>query len=113
MKDRFKVVITDLIVEPLDFERSVLDQVADVIALNAMSESARDPGMQCARLWDRRSRGFSHRDGGDARPWHASVKQPTKSSTLPRLLTHSKTNTWLARESTCWNRNRLQKTVRS
>ena len=34
-----KVVITDLIVEPLDFERGVLDGYADVTALNAMSEA--------------------------------------------------------------------------
>lgn len=33
-----KVVITDLITEPLDHERSVLDGHAEVIALNAMSE---------------------------------------------------------------------------
>lgn len=39
MNGRFKVVITDLITEPLDFERSVLDGVADVIALDAMAES--------------------------------------------------------------------------
>jgi D-3-phosphoglycerate dehydrogenase/C-terminal binding protein len=38
MRDRFKVVITDLITEPLDFERRVLSDVADVIALEAMSE---------------------------------------------------------------------------
>ncbi len=37
--DRWKVVITDLIVEPLDFERDVLHSVADVIALDAMQES--------------------------------------------------------------------------
>ncbi|KAA5546156.1 C-terminal binding protein [Roseiconus nitratireducens] len=36
---RFKVVITDLITEPLEYERSVLDGVADVVALQAMSES--------------------------------------------------------------------------
>lgn len=34
-----KVVITDLIVEPLDPERAVLDGFADVTALDAMSES--------------------------------------------------------------------------
>jgi len=33
-----KVVITDLITEPLDHERKVLDGVAEVVALNAMSE---------------------------------------------------------------------------
>lgn len=38
MSDRLKVVITDLITEPLDFERRVLGNVADVIALQAMSE---------------------------------------------------------------------------
>jgi D-3-phosphoglycerate dehydrogenase/C-terminal binding protein len=37
--DRWKVVITDLIVEPLDFERDVLQDVADVVALDAMQES--------------------------------------------------------------------------
>lgn len=36
---RWKVVITDLIVEPLDFERDVLKDVADVHALDAMQES--------------------------------------------------------------------------
>jgi D-3-phosphoglycerate dehydrogenase/C-terminal binding protein len=39
MSNRLKVVITDLITEPLDFERQVLGDVADVIALGAMSES--------------------------------------------------------------------------
>ncbi len=34
-----KVVITDLIVEPLNYERSILDSSADVIALDAKSES--------------------------------------------------------------------------
>ncbi|NNE93228.1 MAG: C-terminal binding protein [Verrucomicrobiales bacterium] len=34
-----RVVITDLIVEPLNFERAVLDGHADVTALNAMSEA--------------------------------------------------------------------------
>lgn len=34
-----KVVITDLITEPLDLERSVLDGHAEVVALNAMSEA--------------------------------------------------------------------------
>lgn len=34
-----KVVITDLIVEPLNFERSILDGTAEVTALNAMSEA--------------------------------------------------------------------------
>jgi D-3-phosphoglycerate dehydrogenase/C-terminal binding protein len=39
MASRFQVVITDLIVEPLDHERAVLGDVADIVALNAMSES--------------------------------------------------------------------------
>ena len=39
MPPRYKVVITDLITEPLDPERAVLDEVADVVALDAMSES--------------------------------------------------------------------------
>ncbi len=39
MSELAKVVITDLIVEPLDYERRVLDGVAEVIALNAMSEA--------------------------------------------------------------------------
>ncbi|MEM7012393.1 MAG: C-terminal binding protein [Verrucomicrobiota bacterium] len=34
-----KVVITDLIVEPLNYERHVLDGAAEVVALNAMSET--------------------------------------------------------------------------
>ena len=38
-KGRWKVVITDLIVEPLDFERDVLKGIADVVALDAMQES--------------------------------------------------------------------------
>lgn len=36
---RWKVLITDLIVEPLDFERDVLKDFADVHALDAMQES--------------------------------------------------------------------------
>lgn len=36
---RWKVIITDLIVEPLEFERDVLKEVADVYALDAMQES--------------------------------------------------------------------------
>lgn len=36
---RWKVLITDLIVEPLDFERDVLKDIADVHALDAMQES--------------------------------------------------------------------------
>ncbi len=39
MAKKFQVVITDLIVEPLDHERRVLDDLADVHALNAKSES--------------------------------------------------------------------------
>lgn len=35
----FRVVITDLIVEPLDLERAILGDIAEVIALDAMSES--------------------------------------------------------------------------
>ncbi len=35
----FRVVITDLIVEPLDIEREVLGDIAEVIALDAMLES--------------------------------------------------------------------------
>ena len=34
-----KVVITDLITEPLDHERSVLDGAAEISALDAMSEA--------------------------------------------------------------------------
>lgn len=37
--NRWKVVITDLIVEPLEYERDVLREVADVYALDAMQES--------------------------------------------------------------------------
>lgn len=37
--NRWKVVITDLIVEPLDYERDVLKDIADVHALDAMQES--------------------------------------------------------------------------
>ena len=33
-----KVVITDLITEPLDHERGVLDGSAEIVALDAMSE---------------------------------------------------------------------------
>ncbi|WP_182864932.1 C-terminal binding protein [Rhodopirellula sp. JC639] len=39
MKQRFKVVITDLMTEPLDAERRVLGEVADVIALDAKNEA--------------------------------------------------------------------------
>ena len=38
MSDLPKVVVTDFITEPLEFERSVLDGHADVTALNATSE---------------------------------------------------------------------------
>ncbi|MEL6106922.1 MAG: C-terminal binding protein [Planctomycetota bacterium] len=34
----FKVVITDLITEPLDYERNILGEIANVVALQAMSE---------------------------------------------------------------------------
>jgi C-terminal binding protein len=39
MSNPFRVVITDLIVEPLTYERNVLGDRAQVIALDAMSES--------------------------------------------------------------------------
>jgi D-3-phosphoglycerate dehydrogenase/C-terminal binding protein len=39
MNQRFRVVITDLIVEPLTCERDVLGDIADVVALDAMSEA--------------------------------------------------------------------------
>ncbi|MCU0709775.1 MAG: C-terminal binding protein, partial [Pirellula sp.] len=39
MSRRPQVVITDLITEPLDFEREVLGDEADVVALEAMTES--------------------------------------------------------------------------
>ena len=39
MSQPAKVVITDLITEPLDHERKVLDGAAEVVALDAMSES--------------------------------------------------------------------------
>lgn len=39
MSEPAKVVITDLISEPLDYERKVLDGAAEVTALNAMSEA--------------------------------------------------------------------------
>ena len=39
MNRPFKVVITDLIVEPLDIEREVLADIAEVTALDAMQES--------------------------------------------------------------------------
>lgn len=39
MTARAKVIITDLITEPLDAERNVLGHVADVIALGAMTEA--------------------------------------------------------------------------
>ncbi|HEY6170495.1 MAG TPA: C-terminal binding protein, partial [Verrucomicrobiae bacterium] len=38
MSRRFKVVVTDFIHEPLDHERRILGDVADVVALDAMSE---------------------------------------------------------------------------
>lgn len=36
---RFQVLVTDLIVEPLDFEREILGDVADVVALDVLSEA--------------------------------------------------------------------------
>ena len=39
MAQRWKVIITDLIVEPLEYEREVLGKWADVTALDAKSES--------------------------------------------------------------------------
>jgi D-3-phosphoglycerate dehydrogenase/C-terminal binding protein len=39
MPKRFQVVIADMIVEPLDIEREVLSDIADVFALDAMQES--------------------------------------------------------------------------
>jgi len=38
MSRRFKVVVTDFIHEPLDHERRILGDLADVVALDAMSE---------------------------------------------------------------------------
>ena len=38
MSQRAKVVVTDFIVEPLDHERRLLGDLAEVVALNAMSE---------------------------------------------------------------------------
>jgi C-terminal binding protein len=38
MSQRPKVVVTDFITEPLDHERQILGEVADVVALNAFSE---------------------------------------------------------------------------
>lgn len=37
--DRFQVVVTDLIVEPLDYEREILADIADVTALDVLSEA--------------------------------------------------------------------------
>jgi C-terminal binding protein len=39
MSNRFKVVITDMLVEPLDCERGILEDIADVVALNASHPS--------------------------------------------------------------------------
>jgi D-3-phosphoglycerate dehydrogenase/C-terminal binding protein len=39
MNRLFKVVITDFITEPLDFERRILDGVAEIVALDAMGEA--------------------------------------------------------------------------
>lgn len=38
MSQRAKVVVTDFLTEPLDHERRILDDLADVAALNAMAE---------------------------------------------------------------------------
>jgi D-3-phosphoglycerate dehydrogenase/C-terminal binding protein len=38
MSQRAKVVVTDFIIEPLDHERRILGDLADVVALNAFSE---------------------------------------------------------------------------
>jgi C-terminal binding protein len=38
MSQRPKVVVTDFITEPLDYERRILGELADVVALNAFSE---------------------------------------------------------------------------
>ena len=38
MSRRAKVVVTDFITEPLDHERRILGDLAEVVALNAMSE---------------------------------------------------------------------------
>lgn len=38
MSQRAKVVVTDFIIEPLDYERRILGDLADVTALNAFSE---------------------------------------------------------------------------
>ena len=40
MSHRPKVVVTDFILEPLDEERRILGNIADVAALNAFSEDA-------------------------------------------------------------------------
>lgn len=39
MERKFRVVITDLIVEPLDYEREVLGDGVEIVALDALSES--------------------------------------------------------------------------
>jgi C-terminal binding protein len=39
MSQRAKVVVTDFITEPLDHERRILGDIADVVALNAFSEA--------------------------------------------------------------------------
>ena len=39
MSKKFKVVITDMLVEPLDCEREVLGDIADIVALNASRPS--------------------------------------------------------------------------
>jgi C-terminal binding protein len=40
MSQRSKVVVSDFIAEPLDYERRYLDDLAEVVALNAFSEDA-------------------------------------------------------------------------
>src|SRR5215510_5791599 len=40
MRQRAKVVVTDFISDSLDYERRILGDVADVVALNAFSEDA-------------------------------------------------------------------------
>jgi len=42
MSKEFKVVVTDFIHEPFDQEREILDDIADVLGLNAMGEASID-----------------------------------------------------------------------
>ena len=39
MRKPFKVVVTDFITEPLDIEREILGEVAEVVALGANTEA--------------------------------------------------------------------------